>query len=575
MYIERVPNRNSPPAVLLREAFRDGKTVRKRTIANLSKWPDHLVEGLRVLLKGGTAIAALDDAFEVIRSRPHGHVAAVLGTAQRLELPALLGARRSRERDLVLAMLIERIVQPRSKLATARALREETLTDTVGEMLGVEDAADEELYRALDWLLERQERIEAKLAKRHLSDGSVVLYDLTSTYVEGRACELAKRGYSRDGKRSTLQIVFGLLCDSEGCPVAVEVFEGNTADPATVATQVRTLRERFGLERVVLVGDRGMLTQARLREDISPHPGIDWVTALRAPAVAKLLDDGALQLSLFDERDLVEITHPDYPGERLMVCRNPLLAEERRRKRTELLEATEAELDKIRAATTRASRALRGKDKIALRVGKSIHRFKMAKHFVLEFGEASFTFHRDEAAIAAEAALDGLYVIRTSAPDDVLDAEQTVRTYKQLSRVERAFRSFKSVDLKVRPIFHHRAERVRAHVFLCMLAYYVEWHMRQALAPVLFDDDDRAGGDAKRESIVAPAQVSDRATAKAGSKRTGDDAPVHSFQTLLSDLATIVKNRVVSKHAAAQPTDLITRPTSLQRRVLDLLQVRL
>lgn len=575
MYIERVPNRNSPPAVLLREALRDGKKVRKRTIANLSKWPVHLVEGLRVLLKGGTAISALDEAFEIIRSRPHGHVAAGLGSAQRLGLAKLLAARRSRERDLVLAMVVERILEPRSKLATARTLRTETLTHSLGEMLGVEDVKDEELYGALDWLLERQGAIEAKLAKRHLSEGSVVLYDLTSTYFEGRTCELAKRGYSRDGKRSTLQIVFGLLCDADGCPVAVEVFEGNTADPATLATQVHKLRERFGLERVVLVGDRGMLTQARIRQHISQHEGIDWVTALRAPAVAKLLNDGAVQLSLFDERDLVEVVHPDYPGERLVVCRNPLLAEERRRKRTALLEATEAELEKIRAATTRASRPLRGKDKIALRVGKVINRFKMAKHFVLAIGERNFSFHRDEAAIAAEGALDGLYVIRTSAQADVLDAEQTVRTYKQLSSVERAFRSFKSVDLKVRPIYHHLADRVRAHVFLCMLAYYVEWHMRQALAPLLFDDDDRAGGEAKRESIVAPAQVSQRAAAKAARKRTANDEPVHSFQTLLSDLATIVKNRVVSKHASARPADLITRPTSLQQRALDLLQVRL
>ncbi len=575
MYIERVPNRNSPPAVLLRESHREGKKVRKRTIANLSKWPEHLVEGLRVLLRGGTAITDLGDAFDIIRSRPHGHVAAVLGTARRLDLPRWLSRHASRERDLVLAMLTARILDPRSKLATARALREETLAHTLGETLGLDDVEEDELYGALDWLLQRQGAVEHQLAKRHLKDGAVVLYDLTSTYFEGRACALAKRGYSRDGKRSTLQIVFGLLCDAEGCPVAIEVFEGNTADPGTVATQVHKLRERFGLERVVLVGDRGMLTEARLRENIRPCEGLDWITALRAPAIAKLLECGAIQLSLFDERDLVEITHPDYPGERLMVCRNPLLAEERRRKRTELLEATEVELEKVRAATTRASRPLRGQDKIALRVGKVLNRFKVAKHFVLDIAEEHFSFQRDAQRIAAETALDGLYVIRTSVPATVFDAEHTVRTYKSLSSVEQAFRSFKSVDLKVRPIFHHLADRVRAHVLLCMLAYYVEWHMRRALAPMLFDDDDRAGGEAKRVSIVAPAQISERARAKATSKRTEDDEPVHSFQTLLSDLATIVKNRIVPKLSGAQPLDQITRPTPLQQRALDLLKVHL
>jgi hypothetical protein len=575
MYIERVPNRNSPPAVLLREAYREGKKVRKRTLANLSKWPQPLVEGLRVLLRGGTAIGPLEEAFEIARSRPHGHVAAVLGTAKRLGLARMLAGRPSRERDLVLAMVVARILEPRSKLATARALHGETLAHSLGESLGVDDVEEAECYAAMDWLLERQGAIEQRLAKRHLNEGSVVLYDLSSTYFEGHRCPLAQRGYSRDGKRSTLQIVFGLLCNAEGCPVAVEVFEGNTADPNTVGVQLEKLRERFGLSRVVVVGDRGMLTEARLREQLKPLAGVDWVSALRAPAIAKLIDAGAVQLSLFDERNLMEITHPDYPGERLIVCRNPLLAEERRRKRTELLAATEAALTKIRVATERTSRPLRGKDKIALRVGRIINQFKVAKHFVLEITENTFRFHRDEPRIAAEAALDGLYVIRTSVPATTLDAEQSVRTYKRLGAVEQAFRSFKSVDLKIRPIFHHLAERVRAHVFLCMLAYYVEWHMRQALAPLLFDDDDRTGAEAQRADVVAPAQPSPRAQAKAACKRTEHGEPVHSFQTLLADLATIVKNRIQPNLPGAEPFDQLTRPTPLQQRALDLLQVRL
>lgn len=574
MYIERIPNRNSRPAILLREGWREGKKVKKRTIANLTDWPAAKVEALRRLLKDEPLLSP-EDAFEIVRSRPHGHVAAVLGTARRLGLPRWLSRRDCRERNLVLAMLAARLLDPRSKLATSRALQGESLAHTVGETLGVDDVEEEELYAAMDWLLERQGAIEQQLAKRHLEDGAVVLYDLTSTYFEGRSCPLARRGYSRDGKRATLQIVFGLLCNVEGCPVAVEVFEGNTADPNTLGAQLGKLRERFGLERVVVVGDRGMLTEARLREELKPLAGFDWITALRAPAIAKLVEAGAVQLSLFDERDLVEITHPDYPGERLIVCRNPLLAEERRRKRAALLEATEAELEKIRAATARASRPLRGQDKIALRVGKVIDRFKVAKHFVLDIAEAHFAFTRNSAQIDTEAALDGLYVIRTSLAQALLDAEQTVRTYKGLSAVEQAFRSFKSVDLKVRPIFHHLAERVRAHVFLCMLAYYLEWHMRRALAPMLFDDDDRGGAQAQRTSIVAPAQPSARAKAKAASKRTEHDEPVHSFPTLLADLGTIAKNRIVPKVSGAEPFDQITRPTPLQQRALDLLGVHL
>ncbi len=575
MYVESVPNRNSPPAVLLRESYREGGKVRKRTLANLSNWPQPVVEGLRTLLKGGTVVARLDDAFEIVRSQPHGHVAAVLGTLRRLGLEKLIAPTRSPERDRVVAMIVARILDPRSKLATARGLSQETQFSSLGECLAVEGSDEEALYAAMDWLLARQPAIEARLTKRHLQEATLVLYDVTSTYFEGQACPLARYGHSRDGKHGKWQIVFGLLCNAEGCPVAVEVFEGNTADPRTLASQLDKLRARFGLARVVLVGDRGMITEARLREDLRGLDGLDWITALRAPAIRQLLEDGAIQLSLFDERDLVEIHSAAYPGERLVVCRNPLLAEERARKREALLQATEQALDKIVAATQRPRRPLKGKDQIALRVGRVVNRFKVAKHFILTIDEHAFSYARDTARITEEAALDGLYVIRTSVPAGELSAEETVRAYKGLSVVERAFRSYKTVDLKVRPIYHHLADRVRAHVFLCMLAYYVEWHMRQALAPLLFDDEDKALGQALRPSVVAPARISPKAQRKARTRRTEDDLPVHSFQTLLADLATLVKNRIQPKLPGAEAFDQITRPTALQQRALELLSVRL
>ena len=575
MYIERVPNRNSPPAILLRESFREGHTVRKRTLANLSTWPPELVEGLQTLLRGGTAVKQLHGAFDIVRSRPHGHVAAVLGTLRRLDLERILDPNPSPQRDLVVAMIVARLLDPRSKLATARGLNAEMLAHTLGEALGLQAATADDLYDAMDWLFARQERIEKQLAARHLEDGSLVLCDVTSTYFEGRTCPLAHLGYSRDDKRGTLQIVFGLLCNRAGCPVAVEVFDGNTADPMTVAPQIVKLRQRFGLSRIVLVGDRGLLTEARIRDELQPVAGLDWITALRSSAIQQLVRTGALQLSLFDQRDLAQITSPDYPGERLVVCKNPLLAAERARKRADLLHATERALEKIVTATQRPKRRLKGQDKIGLRVGRVLQRFKMAKHFQVTITEAEFTYGRDEERIAQEAALDGVYIIRTSVPDTTLDAEDTVRAYKALAEVERAFRSYKTVDLRVRPIYHYLADRVRAHVLLCMLAYYVEWHMRQALAPMLFDDDDKAAAEAQRASVVAPAQPSAKARRKASRQRTDAGEPVHSFQTLLADLATIVKNRIEPKIAGAQPFDQVTRPTPLQQKVLDLLRVRL
>jgi hypothetical protein len=568
-----VPNRNSRPAILLREGWREGRRTRKRTLANLTDWPAAQVEALRAVLKGDYQLLAPSSGFSIQRTRPHGHVAAVLGTIRQLRLEPLLATKRCPERDAVVAMIAARLLQPRSKLATARELRAATLTSTLGELLELSDGDEELLYRAMDWLLPHQPQIERALAKRHLQDGTLALYDLSSTYFEGRCCPLARYGYSRDGQRDKLQITFGLLTNAGGCPVAVEVFEGNTADPATLSSLITKLRERFALKRIVLVDDRGMLTSARIRDELEPAGGLDWITALRAPQIQQLLQGGTLQLSLFDQRELAEISDPAYPGERLVACRNPLMAEERARKRQELLAATEQALNQIAAATQRPRNPLRGEVRIALRAGGVLGRYKMRKHFKLTIAQTSFSFTREEESIAREAALDGIYVIRTSVPAAALPAEQAVRNYKRLAEVERAFRSLKSVDLKVRPIHHRLEQRVRAHVLLCMLAYYVEWHMRQALAPMLFDDDDAAAAEATRPSVVAPAQRSPGAQPKALTKLAADDTPLHSFQTLLGDLATVAKNRILPNTKDPRPFDLITTPTTLQQRALDLLGV--
>jgi len=571
MYIDVVPNRGSKPAVLLREGWREGKRVRKRTIANLSDWPPERVEALRAVLKGATQVGKLDETFEITRSLPHGHVAAVLGSLRKLKLEAVLGPA-GRERDCVVAMIVARIVAPRSKLATCRALRDATKTSTLAELLDIEDVNEDALYEALDWLLTRQPRIETALAKRHLASGSLVLYDLTSTYFEGRHCSLARIGHSRDGKKGTLQIVFGLLCDAEGRPIAVEVYDGNTGDPTTLSKQIAKVRERFGIKRVVFVGDRGMLTEARIREELRPND-LQWISALRAPAIRQLVDGGSLQLSLFDEVDLAEITDPAFPHERLMVCKNPMLAAERERKRNDLLAMTERELQRILEATHRQNNRLKGKDKIAMRAGRVLERFKMSKHFAIEIDEDGFRYERKHESIAAEAALDGIYVVRTNVPRKDLDAEQVVAAYKGLSDVERAFRRLKTVDLKVRPIYHRSADRVRAHILLCMLAYYVEWHMRDALAPILFDEDDPDAAAAMRQSIVKPAQRSKRAKRKAAERRTDDGLPVHSFRTLLEDLATLARNTVQPKVDGAEPFQQLTTPTPIQHRTFGLLGV--
>jgi transposase len=570
MYIEAVPNRNSPPAILLRESYRHQGKVRKRTLCNLSDWSPAHVEGLRGVLKGGTVIPAERDAFTVTRSLPHGHVAAALGTARKIGLDRILGPDGNRCRDLVLAMLIGRILDPLSKLAAARTLSPATASSSLGEALGLGEVDDDELYAALDWLLARQAAIEIALAKRHLQNGTLVLYDVSSSYMEGRCCPLAKRGYSRDGKKGTLQIVYGLLCAPDGCPVAIEVFDGNTGDPTTLAPQIDKLKQRFGLSHVVLVGDRGMITEARITEDIR-STGLDWITALRGPAIKDLLNSGALQLTLFDQRDIASITSPDFPGERLVVCRNPDLAAERARKREELLAATEKELARIKIAVERKRNALRGTAEIALAVGAVLNTYKMKKHFDLTITDDAFSFARRTAEIAAETATDGLYVVRTSLPEATLGDADTVRSYKSLSRVERAFRCIKTVDLNVRPIYHWLEDRVRAHVLLCMLAYYLEWHMRQCLAPMLFDDADKEEAETRRSSVVVQAQRSKAAVKKQATGMTPDGLPVHSFHTLLADLATMARNTIITAINPNYPLNVVTRPTPVQQKAFDLL----
>src|SRR5580700_5380457 len=577
MYVATVPNRKSPPAILLRESYRQDGKVKTRTLANISHLAAQQIAALRSALDGSLAAPAtpLPDSFHISRSLPHGHVAAVLGCLRTLHLDDILDPAPSRQRDLVIAMIVARIIEPASKLATARGLHSDTLHHSLGEMLHLDSADETELYQAMDWLLPQQARIEQALAKRQLSQGGLVLYDLTSTYFEGRHCPLAKLGHSRDDKSGTPQIVFGLLTNAVGCPVAVEVFAGNTCDPKTVATQVDKLRQRFGLSDMVLIGDRGMITSARIREDLPASHGIQWISALRATQIQKLAAGGQLQMSLFDKTDLVEIAHPDFPGERLIACLNPLLAEERARKRPELLTATEKQLEKITVATQRPKRPLRGKQNIGLRAGKVVNRYKMAKHFQLRIEDDSFHYERKTANIETEQNLDGIYVIRTSVNQEVLSSQQVVASYKSLSGVERAFRSLKTVDLQVRPIHHRLPDRVRAHILLCVLAYYVEWHMRQLLAPILFDDDDKPQARAARVSIVAPAQRSATAEVKALTKQTADGIKVHSFQTLLGDLATIVKNRIQPVDKSIAAFDMLTQPTAIQQRAFDLLHVSL
>jgi len=558
---------------LLRRTYRKDGKVQNETVGNLSHLPPETIELVRESLRGRRFVPADQSGFRILRSWPHGHVAATLGTLRKLGLERLISSRSGRERKLVVAMIVARILEPVSKLGTARRLDPFAGSSSLSKVLGVGVVSADELYEALDWLRSRQWRIEKKLAERHLTEGTLLLYDVTSTYFEGRSCPLAALGKSRDGKKDKLQITVGLLCASDGCPVAVEVFRGNTGDPTTLGSAIRKVRERFGLRRVVFVGDRGLLTDARIEEEIKPREGLDWITALRAPAIQALVNHEVLQLSLFDEQDLFEITSPDYPGERLIACRNPLLAEERARKRRELIEATERELDKIVQATRRKRNRLKGKDEVGVRVGKVLGRFKVGKHFEYEITDDAFSYRRNTERIEAEASLDGIYVIRTSVPAETLGRDETVQAYKDLARIEQAFRSLKTVDLEVRPIHHRRGDRVKGHVFLCMLAYYVLWHMKRALAPILFHDDQLEEGRRRRASVVVRAQRSEAAERKAATGLTPGGEPVQDFQSLLAHLATLSLHRCCLPGLELATFDQLTEPTPLQQRAFELLDV--
>jgi transposase len=565
MHIDKIPNRNSRPAYLLRETYREGDRVMKRTLANLSSLPDDQIETIRRVLKG-EKLGPIEDSFEVVRSRAHGHVEAVLTAMRRLGFDKLVDRMASRERTLVAAMVAERILAPEaSKLGMTRLWADTTLP----EELGIAGADEDALYEAMDWLLEQQDAIEKRLAGRHLTDGGLVLFDLTSSYFEGKECPLAKIGYSRDGKRGTLQVNYGLMTDARGCPVSVSVFEGNVGDPKTLLPQVEKVRQNFGIDRMVMVGDRGMISNVQV-DALRQLEGVDWITALKSGAITKLAEDGRLQPDLFDQRNLIAITHPDYPNERLIACRNPALAQLRAQKRKDLIAATTRELEKVAAMVTGGR--LKGASKIGVRVGKVANKYKVAKHFELNIGEASFTFKVNEESVAAEAALDGLYVLRTSVASDTMSDQQTVLNYKRLADVERAFRTLKGVDLHVRPIRHRLETRVRAHIFLSMLAYYVQWHMIQAWAPLTYKDE--ADTDPVRlADPVAPAKRSQAALNKVHTRTLADDTPAMSFAQLLTHLATIVRNTV--RPRSARPGEatftLTTSPTPKQQQALDLI----
>ncbi len=574
MYIEKVPNRNSPPAVLLRESYREGDQVKKRTLANLSKLPDDIIDNLKLALKGATLSMneGIPNHFEVIRSLPHGHVMAILETIKKLGLDKIISEKASRIRNLVVAMIVARIINPKSKLATARGFNSETCSQSLGQLLDLEKADEDELYNALDWLLEKQEKIEKHLAIKHLESGTLVLYDVTSTYLEGNGCELGKYGDNRDKKKGKTQIVFGLLCSAKGCPIAVEVFEGNTSDGATLSGQIEKVRKGWGIENVVWVSDRGILTNSKIKELVKPIEGLDYITGLTKPQIRKLAEVEVIQLGLFDQVNLVQFESEDYPDERLIACRNPFIAQKNQLQREALLEAVEKELDLIVQATQREKRALKGQDKIALRVGKILNQFKVNRYYNLEITEEGFSYQRKLELIAQETTLDGVYVLRTSLESTLMDAATTVKAYKSLSQVEEAFRCYKSIDLKVRPIYHYQGDRVKAHIFLCMLAYYVEWHLKQCLAPLLFEDEEIDDGSLN----VIKASRSESVQSKERKKRNQENFPVHSFRTLLEDLGTICLHTVeCTIREGSYRFSKITRPTQLQQKALDLLGVSL
>lgn len=577
-HVEAIPNRNRRPTILLRKAWREGKRIRKKTLANLTGLPPGMVEGIRRVVKGGVVFAQPDEAFQIRRSLAHGHVVAVLGLIRQLGLPRILQRLRSRERDLALAAIVARVLSPDSKLATARQLSPATASSSLGAVLGLGPVSGNEMLAMLDWLRRRQRWIEDSLARRHLQGGILVLYDVSSSYLEGRCCPLAAFGYNRDGKKGKKQIVFGLLCSQDGCPVAVEVFPGNTADPATVASQVRKLRTRFGIERIALVGDRGMLTTARIRASVAPAD-LDWISALKSTDLRKLLKpvgkDGPapLQPDQLLPDTVAEIASPAFPGERLLVCLNPRLREERARKREDLLRATEAILEEIARVVRQPHSKLRGQERINRRLGREANRRKVEKHFRITVSDNNLTWTRDRDRIAAEARLDGIYIVRTSLPAEAISAHDAVSAYKSLAQVERAFRYCKSTRLEVRPVYVYSAEHVRGHVFLCALACYVEWNLRQRLAPILFEDHDRDSAKAKRTSPVQKAEVSDSAKQKADTKLTQDGLPVNSMRSLLDHLGSLSLNQVALAGNPEHTFNVTTEPTPLQQRAFQLLEL--
>jgi len=567
MYIEHVPNRNSPPAILLRESWREGSKTRKRTIANLTNWPKEMVDGLRLLLTK-KHLVPIEDVFTIERSLPHGHVESILAMMKNIGLDTTIASKPCWQRDYVIAMIAQRIIDPGSELATYRMFEASTLM----EELGITNSSSDKLYETLYWLVDHQRIIEKKLAKRYLKEDSFALYDVTSSYYEGRTCPLARYGHNRDGKKGLPIIVYGVMTNRDGCPVGVDVYQGNTADAKTLPDQVEKLRRRYGIKRIVLVGDRGLLTNTNI-DNILKHEGIGWISALRSGAIRGLIDDGYIQPSLFDERDLAEINSPDFPGERLIVCFNPFHADERKRERESLLAATKKDLERIERQVSRRTRKLLSKEEIAVKYGKVIQRHKMEKHIISAIGDGKFTWKMNEESIRREEELDGIYVIRTSEPKEVLSAEDAVRNYKRLSEVEQAFRTLKGIDLKVRPIFHRREDAVRGHIFLCMLAYHVEWHMRKALAPLLYDDEELDVLRSRRDP-VAPAKPSASAKMKKARHETPEGLPVHSFHTLMKELSTRCRNICKTKSTEVElKINILTDLTPIQRRTLELISL--
>ena len=567
MYIDKVPNRKSPPCILLRESYREDGKVKKRTIANITSWPKEKIASMEKILKGnGRVVENIEKEMTIKRSLPHGHISVILKTIKKLKLDKIISRITNEKLLIVLAMIIMRIISPSSKLSTSRNLMEETSISTLGSELGLENINEDKLYASMDWLLDKQSDIEKKLSEKHLANNTLIMYDLSSSYFEGNGCPIAKYGYSRDHRKDKLQIEYGLMCNKEGCPISIEVFEGNISDSKTLSSQVEKIQKKFKLKNIVLVGDRGMITTKKIEEELADIEDLEWISALKTSEIRKVLSNFPIQLTFLDKK-IAEVSHKDFPGERLLFCKNPLVEEKRKKARAALIEATEKELEKIVVATKREKRTLKGKEKIAFRVGKNINKKKVSKYFKTEITDSSFHYERDNERIEKDERLDGIYIIRTSVNKKSMNDNEVVSSYKNLSLVENAFRSLKTVDLKIRPIYHYNEKRAKSHVLICMLAYYVEWHLRQSLKPILFDDHEKI----KKQSPVDPYEPSESAKRKAKTKRSDDNLPIHSFQTLMKDLSTIVKSEINFDNNTFFKT---TIPTKLQQKALDLLNIK-